>query len=117
MLRADLRWHGAMERWRIHLARVLAIVADLVQLGLWPVFGGGALSPFDDVLDVVLSGVMIWLVGWHWAFAPAFIAELVPGVDMAPTWTLAVLLATRGKLAPPAHTAEPLPAPDDTKKR
>lgn len=97
-----------MERWRIHTARLLAIGADILQLGLWPMFSEGGLSPFDDALDIVLSGVMIWLVGWHWAFAPAFVAELVPGVDLVPTWTMAVFLATRGKLLP--DRAEPVDA-------
>jgi hypothetical protein len=35
------------------------------------------------------------LLGWHWAFVPSFLAELVPGLDLVPTWTLAVLIATR----------------------
>jgi len=36
-----------------------------------------------------------WLVGFHWAFLPTFIAELLPFVDLVPSWTLAVWLATR----------------------
>jgi hypothetical protein len=30
------------------------------------------------------------LLGWHWEFLPAFAAELVPGVDLVPFWTIAV---------------------------
>jgi hypothetical protein len=93
-----------MTRRRVLLARLLAVGADVVQLGLWPLFSEGAVSPFDDALDVVLGGLMVWLLGWHWAFAPAFVAELVPGVSLVPTWTMAVFLATRGK-------GEVLPAP------
>lgn len=99
-----------MERWRIQAARGLAIAADVVQLGLMPLFGEGALSPLDDALDLVVGGAMIWLVGWHWAFAPAFVAELVPGVDLVPTWTAAAFMATWGKLpARPERTVEALP--------
>ena len=98
-----------MARWRIHLARLLAIAADVLQWVLMPVFGEGGLSPFDDVLDVVLSGVMIALVGWHWAFAPAFLAELVPGVDLVPTWTVAVFLATRSRRPAAEQVIDVLP--------
>jgi hypothetical protein len=40
---------------------------------------------------------MVWLVGWHWAFLPSFVAELVPGLDIFPSWTAAVWFATRGR--------------------
>jgi hypothetical protein len=40
---------------------------------------------------------MVWLVGWHVAFLPAFVVEALPVGDLAPTWTLAVFLATRSK--------------------
>jgi hypothetical protein len=58
---------------------------------------------------------MVALVGWHWAFLPAFALELVPAVDLAPTWTLAVFIATRnsGAAAPPvpATRIDPPPLP------
>ena len=34
---------------------------------------------------------MIHLLGWHWEFLPSFLAKLVPGVDLVPFWTLAVV--------------------------
>jgi hypothetical protein len=80
---------------RIVAARIIAVVADAVQVGLLPLFAGGAPEVFDAVLDVVVGAAMVALLGWHWAFVPAFLAELVPVVDLAPTWTLAVLFATR----------------------
>jgi hypothetical protein len=81
----------------------VAVVADAVQLGFLPLFAGGAVSVFDDALDVAVGVAMVTLVGWHWAFVPAFLAELIPVVDLAPTWTLAVFLATRrgGTTSPP----------------
>ena len=69
---------------------VLAVVADTVQLVLFPMFGEGAFSPADDVLDVGIAAALIHLLGWHWEFLPSFVAELVPGVDLVPFWTLAV---------------------------
>ena len=82
---------------RIRLARGIAIAADVVQLLLIPFFAGGVLSPFNDMLDVAVALVMIWLVGWHFAFLPTFIAELVPGLDLIPSWTAAVWFVTRGR--------------------
>jgi len=80
---------------RILAARILAVVADAIQIGLLPLFAEGAASIVNDLLDAVIAVVMVILVGWHWAFVPAFFAELVPVVDLAPTWTLAVFIATR----------------------
>ncbi len=37
-----------------------------------------------------LPKALVKLLGWHWEFLPAFGAELVPGVDLVPFWTLAV---------------------------
>ena len=85
-----------ISRNRILAARILAVVADAIQLGIWPLFVGGATSPFNDVLDVAVGAAMVWLVGWHWSFVPSFAAELIPFVDMAPTWAVAVMFATRG---------------------
>jgi hypothetical protein len=69
---------------------ILAIVADLVQLVIFPLVIEGAVSPADDVLDLGVAGILTWLLGWHWEFLPSFLAKLVPGVDMIPCWTLAV---------------------------
>ena len=87
-------------RRRVQAARALAVIADAVQLGLMPLFVEGGLSPVNDVLDVAVAGAMIYLVGWHWAFAPAFMAEMVPGLTLAPTWTAAILIATAGSGSP-----------------
>ncbi len=83
-------------RRRTGLALGVAIAADVVQWLLLPVFGGGALSPVNDALDVFVAVLMWRLVGWHWAFLPAFAAELIPAFDLVPSWTLAVWIATRG---------------------
>jgi hypothetical protein len=69
---------------------VLAIVADALQIVIFPFFVAGALSPADDVLDLGVGAILIYLLGLHWEFLPSFLAKLVPGVDLVPFWTLAV---------------------------
>lgn len=72
-------------------AMLVAIAADALQIGLLPLFVEGALSPADDVLDLAVGAVMVRLLGWHWEFLPSFFAKLVPGVDLVPFWTIAVV--------------------------
>ena len=91
---------STLTRWRVWAARGIAVLADVIQIGLAPLFFEGGLSLFDAVLDIFMAGILTWLVGWHWAFLPAFIAELTPGLDLAPSWTLAVIVATRHRSAP-----------------
>jgi hypothetical protein len=72
---------------------VLAIVADALQVVVFPLFVEGALSPADDILDFGIAAVLVHLLGWHWEFLPSFLAilaKLVPGVDLVPFWTMAV---------------------------
>jgi hypothetical protein len=78
-------------RSRFRAAMILAIAADAFQILVFPFFAEGGLSPADDLLDVALAAVLVHLLGWHWEFLPTFFAELVPGVDLVPFWTLAVL--------------------------
>ena len=92
----------------VRTARTLAVVADLLQLVLFPVFIEGFASAINDVLDVVVGIIMVRLVGWHIAFLPAFIVEALPVGDLAPTWTIAVYLATRSKSS---QTEAPPPLP------
>jgi hypothetical protein len=81
-------------------AMVLAIVADALQIFVFPAFVEGALSPADDLLDLGVGAAMIHLLGWHWEFLPSFFAKLVPGVDLVPFWTMAVASVWRkAKLA------------------
>jgi hypothetical protein len=69
---------------RFRAAMVLAIVADALQIVVFPLFVEGALSAADDILDFGIAAMMVHLLGWHLEFLPAFVAELVPGVDLVP---------------------------------
>jgi hypothetical protein len=75
---------------RFRTAMILAILADALQIVVFPVFIQGAISPAEDILDLGIGAAMINLLGWHWEFLPSFLAKLVPGADLVPFWTLAV---------------------------
>jgi hypothetical protein len=75
---------------RFRTAMILAIVADALQIIVFPVFVQGVISPADDILDLGIGAAMINLLGWHWEFLPTFLAKLAPAVDLVPFWTLAV---------------------------
>lgn len=77
-------------RSRFRAGMIVAMAADALQLLVFPMFAEGALSPAEDVLDVVVGIVLVRLLGWHWEFLPSFAAKLIPGADLVPFWTLAV---------------------------
>jgi hypothetical protein len=89
--------HDALPPARVKAARILALSADLLQIALLPAFVPGAVSPANNVVDLVVALALVRLIGWHWAFLPTFLAEMVPVLDLVPTWTAAVFLATRGR--------------------
>jgi hypothetical protein len=80
---------------RVRAARWLAVAADFLQIVALPFFLPGVASPWNNALDVGVAILMTRLVGWHWAFLPGFFAEMVPGLNIVPTWTAAVFFATR----------------------
>lgn len=79
-----------LSRSRFRAAVILAVAADALQIVVFPLFAEGGLSPYDDALDLTVAAVLVHLLGWHWEFLPTFVAELVPGLDLVPFWTLAV---------------------------
>ena len=75
---------------RFRAAMIVAIIADALQIVIFPLFIEGAASPANDVLDVGVGAVLAYLLGWHWEFLPSLFAKLIPGVDLVPFWTMAV---------------------------
>ena len=73
------------------LALAVAGASDVAQLIFAPAFAEGAGSPVDVVLDIVTAIMILLIVGLEWRLAIALAAELVPGVDLFPTWTAVVL--------------------------
>lgn len=108
---------------RTKAAWLLAIVADVMQVVLLPAFGEGFLSPAMDALDIAVAVGMVVLLGWHLAFLPTAIAEVIPALNIFPTWTAAVFFVTRsrrkavgsdatqesGRIEPPRGTLPPPP--------
>lgn len=88
----------SMKSPNLRLAWAVALAADALQIAALPLFAEGALSPADTVLDLAVGAVLVRLLGWHWEFLPSLIAELIPGLDLFPTWTAAVWYVTRNSV-------------------
>jgi hypothetical protein len=73
-------------RLRTGLALVVALLADALQILLGPLGWGFA----DEIIDVVAMLLISLLIGFHPLFVPTFVAEVIPVVDMLPTWTACV---------------------------
>jgi len=93
---------AALSTRRIWAARALAVLVDGIQIVTVPAFFGGIVSPLNDSLDVAAGVAFVLLLGWHVAFLPTFVTELVPFADIFPTWTAAVLFVTYRKARPQA---------------
>ena len=63
-------------RSRFRTALMLAMVADAVQIVVFPLFVEGALSPLEDILDLIVAVALFRLLGWRWEFLPSSIAKL-----------------------------------------
>lgn len=101
-------------RSRFRAAMVLAIIADALQIAVFPLFVEGAESPADDILDFGIGAVLVYLLGWHWEFLPSFLAKLLPAVDLVPFWTMAVANVYRKSKRMPvtidgSHEVRPTP--------
>jgi hypothetical protein len=92
-----------LKRSEHRVAWSIAIAADALQIAVFPLFAAGGISPADSALDLAVAALLIRLLGWHWAFLPSLLAELVPGFDLFPTWTAAVYFVTRSQ----AQSQEP----------
>ena len=86
---------GGFSRGRLRAAWAVALAADCLQVVAFPFFWAGAASPADDVLDLAVAATLTALLGWHWSYIPSFLTKLTPAIDLVPTWTGAVYLATR----------------------
>ncbi len=85
-----------ISRKRKLAAILVAGAADLCQMALFPLFFEGALSPLDWAVDITTAILLLLIVGFKARLALAFAAELVPGLDLFPTWTALVLSLPAG---------------------
>lgn len=104
-----LNWIQSMKVPEHRFAWMVAIGVDALQIVFSPLFAPGFASPFDATLDVAAALLLTRALGWHWAFVPTFLAELIPGVDMIPTWTAAVWFVTRQRTRVAKGEGEILP--------
>jgi hypothetical protein len=103
-----------LTRDRIILAGTIAVIADILE---FPITGAeatligapaGVFAAF--ALDCVVMGAMTKILGFHWMFLPTFAVEIVPGLDLLPTWVgcVAYVVSQRKKeqrqeTMPPPH--------------
>lgn len=83
----SFRTEAPLPRWRAALAFLVAVMADVIQLGLGPL----GIFWVDDLLDLAVAVVEIALLGFHPLLLPTFVLEVLPGLEMMPTWTACVL--------------------------
>ncbi len=89
-----------ISRRRKTIALFIAGASDLAQGVFFPAFVEGAASPFELAIDGATALAVLLVVGFEWRLAFALAVELVPAVDLFPTWT-AVVLSMRSDAAPP----------------
>jgi hypothetical protein len=92
---------------RKKVALVIAAVADALQLGLFPIFSGGALSVPDDVLDAAVAVALLVTTGFRWRLVAALAVELVPGLALFPSWTAFVAMLPNDQATEPSRPSHP----------
>jgi hypothetical protein len=104
-----------LTRKRIWFAFAVAGIVDAVQLSLGPL--GWAFV--DEGLDVIAMVLICAALGFHMLLLPTFVLELVPVVDMLPTWTgctaVVVILRKRAQTKPPVVVTQEFPRPEPPK--
>jgi hypothetical protein len=75
---AFLDYFRSLKRPEHRLAWTIAIAADALQIAAMPLFAAGGISPADTLLDLLVAFLLTRVLGWHWAFLPSLLAELVP---------------------------------------
>jgi hypothetical protein len=94
---------------RVRLAYGIAVATDVLQVALGPFGWTGA----DEVLDVAAMILTMKILGFHPLLLPTFALEIIPLVDMLPTWTgcVALVVALRKRqqrLEPPPPSTGPI---------
>jgi len=102
---------------RMAFALVVAVVMDAIQIGLGPL----GVVFIDEIGDFFAMALISLAIGFHPLLLPTFLIELVPLVDMLPTWTgctMAVLLLRKRaeSASPNAPASYPGPEPPPMKQ-
>ena len=72
------------------VALMVAGAADFLQIMLLPALLPGYV--LDDAIDIATAILLTAICGFKWQFMLAFAVELVPGLDLLPTWSAVALL-------------------------
>jgi len=79
---------------RARLALALAVLVDAIQVPLQgaSLTGIGTLpaEAIDLAIDAATALIISRLIGFHWALLPTLALELIPFIDLAPTWFVCV---------------------------
>ena len=102
----------AVLNWRrVGCAFAVAIAADAIQVFLGPL----GWTFFDEIIDVITMILLCVLIGFHPLFLPTFLLEVIPIVDMLPTWSacVALVVALRRKRTSGSGTPPRISTPPD----
>ena len=83
------------------IALGIAGCADLVQGVLLPLVIEGGFSPVEVAIDIFTAAALLLTVGIKARLALAFFTELIPGLDLFPTWIALVLTLAVDEPPPP----------------
>ncbi len=86
----DIMGKPVLTKERIKLAYAIAIIADVPEFPItgaeMTILGAPGGEAAASALDCIVMVAMTKLLGFHWAFVPSFLVEIVPGLDLLPTW-------------------------------
>ena len=83
--------HARISKKRKLVALLIAGCADLLQGVLLPLVIEGGFSPVEWAIDIATAVALLLTVGFKARLALAFTTELIPGLDLFPTWVALVL--------------------------
>ncbi len=93
--------HARISKRRKLVALVIAGCADLLQGVLLPLVIEGGFSPVEWAVDIATAVALLLTVGFKARLALAFTTELIPGLDLFPTWVALVLTLPVEEAVPP----------------
>jgi hypothetical protein len=84
---------------RIVAAFSVAVLADLIQFPVTAATASGIFTVPGEIGDFMVDCIAMVatsaLIGFHWMLLPSLFIEVVPGLDLLPTWTGCVALVVR----------------------
>lgn len=96
--------HARISKKRKLVALLIAGCADLLQGVLLPLVIEGGFSPVEWAVDIATAVALLLTVGFKARLALAFTTELIPGLDLFPTWVALVLTLPVEEAVPPARS-------------